>query len=128
MGDTPDERLLKATAWLNQQRASKKKGRLATAGEAIDRFLARAGLAKRVAQASVIDEWAGLVGPQIAAVTRAESVSQDGVLRVLVTTAAWANELSLMTPRIMAQLNSGRVGRIREIRWIVSDLRPSPRA
>jgi predicted nucleic acid-binding Zn ribbon protein len=118
MGDTPDERLLKATAWLNQQRASKKKGRLASAGEAVDRFLARAGIAKRVAQASVIEEWPLLVGPQIAAVTRAESVTQDGILRVLVATAAWANELSLMTPRIMKQLNTGRVGRIKEIRWI----------
>lgn len=128
MADTPDDRLAKATAWLNQQRASKPKGRLATAGEAVDRFLARAGLAKRVAQAGVVEEWPRLVGPQISAVTRAESVSPDGVLRVLVTTAAWANELSLMTPRIMARLNSGRVGRIREIRWIVSDRRMSPRA
>lgn len=126
MADTPDDRLVKATAWLQQQRASKKKGRLATAGEAVDRFLARAGLAKRVAQAGVVEEWAALVGPQIASVTRAESVTQDGVLRVLVSTAAWANELSLMTPRIMIQLNRGRVGRIREIRWIVSDRKMSP--
>src|SRR5512145_2467013 len=99
--ETPDDRLAKATAWLHEQRASKKKGRLASAGEALDRFLARAGLAKRVAQAGVIEEWPTLVGPQIAAVTQAESVSPDGVLRVLVATAAWANELSLMTPRIM---------------------------
>jgi predicted nucleic acid-binding Zn ribbon protein len=120
MADTPNDRLVKATEWLNRQRATKKKGRLASAGEALDRFLARAGLARRVAQAGVIEEWPALVGPQIAAVTQAESVSPDGVLRVLVATAAWANELSLMTPRIMAQLNGGRVGRIREIRWIPS--------
>jgi predicted nucleic acid-binding Zn ribbon protein len=127
MGDTPNERLVKATAWLEQQRAAKPKGRLASAGEAIDRFLARAGLAKRVAQAGVIAEWPDLVGAQIAAVTRADSVTQDGILRVMVATAAWANELSLMTPRILAQLNRGRVGRIREVRWIVSDRRTSPR-
>ena len=126
MSQSADDRLEKATAWLNQQRG-KSKSRLATAGEAIDRFLARAGLAKRVAQAGVIEEWPELVGPQIAQVTRAESVTPDGVLRVLVATSAWANELSLMTPRIMSRLNSGRVGRIREIRWIVSDRRMSPR-
>jgi predicted nucleic acid-binding Zn ribbon protein len=120
MADSPDDRLIKATAWLQQQRAAKPRGRLATAGEALDRFLARAGLARRVAQAGVVDEWPRLVGPQIAAVTRAESVSPDGILRVLVATAAWANELSLMTPRIMARLNAGRAGRIREIRWISS--------
>jgi predicted nucleic acid-binding Zn ribbon protein len=121
LADTPDDRLIKATAWLRQQRAARPRTRLASAGEAIDRFLARAGLAKRVAQAGVIDQWASLVGPQISAVTRAESVTPDGVLRVLVTTSAWANELSLMTPRILSQLNRGRIGRIREIRWIVSD-------
>jgi predicted nucleic acid-binding Zn ribbon protein len=127
MSESPDDRLVKATAWLKQQRAAKPKGRLASAGEAIDRFLARAGLAKRVAQAGVVEEWASLVGPQIASVTQAESVTQDGTLRVMVTTSAWANELSLMTPRIMAQLNRGRAGRIKEIRWIVSDRRMSPR-
>ena len=127
MPDTPDERLAKATAWLTQQRSVKKKGRLASAGEAVDRFLARAGLAKRVAQAGVIAEWPQLVGPQIAAVTRAESITQDGVLRVHVTTAAWANELSLMTPRIMAQLNTRRLGRIKEIRWIPGGTRPDGR-
>ena len=126
MAKSADDRLKEATDWLRQQQTAKK-GRLATAGEAVDRFLARAGLAKRVAQAGVVEEWAALVGPQIAAVTRADSVSQDGVLRVLVATAAWASELSLMTPRIMAQLNRGRIGRIREIRWTVSDRRMSPR-
>jgi predicted nucleic acid-binding Zn ribbon protein len=127
MAKSADDRLKEATDWLRQQRTGKK-GRLATAGEAVDRFLARAGLSKRVAQAGVVEEWAQLVGPQIASVTQAESVTQDGVLRVVVATSAWASELSLMTPRIMAQLNRGRAGRIREIRWIVSDRRTSPRS
>ena len=35
-----------------------------------------------------------------------------------VTTAAWANELSLMTPRILGRLNAGRTGRVKEIRWV----------
>jgi predicted nucleic acid-binding Zn ribbon protein len=129
MSDSADDRLVKATLWLQQQRAQTKKGRLASAGEAVDRFLAKAGLAKRVAQAGIVSEWSELVGPQIAAVTSAESVTQDGVLRVNVATAAWANELSLMTPRIMARLNAGRVGRIKEIRWIAAtvDRRRTPR-
>ena len=126
MTKSADDRLKEATDWLRQQRTGQK-GRLATAGEAIDRFLARAGLARRVAQAGVVEEWPALVGPQIASVTRAESVTPDGVLRVLVATSAWATELSLMSPRIMTQLNRGRAGRIREIRWIVSDRRMSPR-
>jgi len=49
-------------------------------------------------------------------------------LRVRVATAAWANELSLMTPQIIARLNAGRQGRIRGIRWIAAGpgTRPSP--
>jgi Dna[CI] antecedent, DciA len=39
------------------------------------------------------------------------------VLRVRVATAAWANELSLMSPKILARLNAGRSGRVKEIRW-----------
>ena len=86
--------------------------------EALASFLAEAGLAGRIEQAAVIAEWPTLVGPQIAAVTTPESVSADGILWVRVATAPWAAELSLMAPRILAQINAGRRGRIREIRWM----------
>jgi len=88
-------------------------------GEALTRYLKSAGLAKRVGQASVVEEWADLVGPQIARVTTAESVTPDGVLRVRVQTAPWASELSLMTPQILARVNASRTGRVRGIRWFV---------
>ena len=86
-------------------------------GEALTAYLRRSGLAKRLGQASVVEEWPLLVGPQIARVTAAESVTPDGVLWVRVQTAAWASELSLMTPQILARLNTGRTGRIKAIRW-----------
>lgn len=86
--------------------------------DALASYLRRAGLVKRIEQAGVVEAWAELVGPQIAAVTAPESVTPDGVLRVRVATAAWANELSLMTPRVLARLNAGRTGRVKEIRWI----------
>lgn len=92
--------------------------------EALTLYLKRSGLNKRIDQANVIDEWAGLVGPQVARVTRAESVTADGRLRVRVTTAAWAYELSMMTPRILALINNGRTGRVREIRWIPDGVMP----
>jgi predicted nucleic acid-binding Zn ribbon protein len=85
--------------------------------EALKRYLASAGLTKRLQRASVLAEWAELVGPQIARVTQPESVTADGILRVRVATAAWASELSLMTPIILAKVNAGRTGRIRSIRW-----------
>ncbi|MEP7325228.1 MAG: DUF721 domain-containing protein [Gemmatimonadota bacterium] len=112
-----EERLEAATAWLRKQRGTSKRD-AAPVGETVDRVLAKNGLAKRVAQASVIEEWPELVGMQIAKVTQAESVTADGVLWVRVATAAWANELSMMTPRILARVNAERKGRIREIRWV----------
>jgi predicted nucleic acid-binding Zn ribbon protein len=86
--------------------------------QALDAYLKSSGLDKGVERAEIVQHWADLVGPQIAAVTEAESVSEDGILRVRVATAPWASELSLMTPRILARINAGRRGRIRAIRWI----------
>jgi predicted nucleic acid-binding Zn ribbon protein len=90
--------------------------------EALTSYFKQAGLTKRVQQAGIIEEWAQLVGPQIAAVTSPESVTPDGVLRVRVASAPWANELSLMAPRILARLNAGRSGRVKEIRWMPGPL------
>lgn len=95
-------------------------------GEALASYLAQAGLAEGVARAAVVAEWPALVGEQIAAVTTAESVTPDGVLRVHVRTAAWANELQLMTPQIIARINAGRRGRISGIRWIAGGSRQRP--
>ncbi len=86
--------------------------------EALQAYLKRAGLVRRVGQAGVLEAWPELVGPQIARVTSPESVSQDGLLRVKVQTAAWAAELSMMTPQILARVNAGRAGRIKGIRWV----------
>ena len=88
-------------------------------GEALRGYLTRSGLGPRLAQAQVVEEWARLVGPQVAAVTRAESVTPDGTLFVRVATSAWRNELQLMMPELMARVNAGRgAGRIKTIRWL----------
>lgn len=87
-------------------------------GQALDAWLAKSGLAKRLDVSQVVDRWADVVGPQVAAVTRAEAVNADGTLWVRVATSAWANELSLMAPRILSRLNQDRRGHIKEIRWL----------
>jgi predicted nucleic acid-binding Zn ribbon protein len=88
--------------------------------DALERYLQRAGLARRVEQAGIVSEWAALVGPQIAAVTEPDAVTADGILWVRVATAPWAQELRMMTPRILGKLNQGRAGRVREIRWVAT--------
>jgi len=90
--------------------------------DALTSYFKQSGLTKRVQQAGIIEEWAELVGSQIARVTEPDSITPDGVLRVRVATAAWANELSLMSPRILARLNAGRSGRVKQIRWVPGPL------
>ncbi|MFN2316535.1 MAG: DciA family protein [Gemmatimonadales bacterium] len=94
-------------------------------GEALTHWIRhRSGIARRLDQADAVLSWADCVGPQVAAVTRPESVTPDGVMRVRVPTHQWATELGLMTPRILARLNQNRKGRILHIRWIVGPLDP----
>jgi predicted nucleic acid-binding Zn ribbon protein len=92
--------------------------KLTPLAEALQSYLKQAGLVRRIGQARVLEDWAELVGPQIAKVTQPESVGADGQLRVRVATAAWASELQLMTPQILARVNTGRSGRISAIRWL----------
>lgn len=83
-----------------------RKPSLTPAGDVLQGLLKRAGLEARMAQATAVDAWAGVVGPQIAAVTSARSVTADGVLWVDVRTAAWMAELSLLAPQLLATLNA----------------------
>lgn len=93
--------------------------------EALKAWVKQKGLIKRMDQAVVVEEWAVLVGPQIARVAVPESVTPEGVLRVRVATAPWASELQMMTPRIIGRLNTGRPARpITGIRWIVGAVGP----
>ena len=87
-------------------------------GDVVSGVLTKAGLSDRVAQAAVIPDWPGLVGPQIARVTQPLSVTRQGTLFVAVTTNGWMTELSLMEPELLRRLNQ-RTGRlqIRKIRW-----------
>lgn len=93
--------------------------RLTTALEA---WIAQSGLARRLQMAEVVSGWPGLVGPQIAAVTRALSVTPDGTLMVRVASHTWATELGLMTPRILTRVNGSRAERVYHIRWLVGPL------
>jgi len=87
-------------------------------GDALEAYLKRRGLKRRLDQASVVEQWPGLVGPQIARVTVAEGVSEDGVLFVRVATAAWMQELQMQSRTILQRLADGGKP-IRRIVWSV---------
>ena len=103
-----------------RRKPDEKQHRTASIGEALSSYLAKSGLAPRVEQAAVVPEWESLVGPQIAAVTKPLSVTQDGLLFVAVTTHGWMAELSMLEPELLRQLNT-KPGRkpVLRIRWLL---------
>ena len=97
---------------------NEKRRKPVTIAEALEGFLNRRGLAKRVEQSEAVVDWPKAVGAQIAAVTQPLSITPDGTLFVAVTTNSWMTELSLMEPEILRALNTveGRE-RVRKIRF-----------
>ncbi len=90
--------------------------------DALKAFVAGAPrLAARLDAATAVDAWAEAVGPQIAAVAQARSVSADGVLFVDVATHAWMAELQMMERDLLARLNAAEgPPRVRKIRWTLA--------
>ena len=89
-------------------------------GEVVARYLDRSGLAEKVAAATVLTDWAKLVGPQIAAVTTATGL-QDDTLFVAVANSAWMMELDLMKSALIKRVNTGRKeGRIEHIVFVMA--------
>lgn len=87
-----------------------------TLGGLVDDYLSKRGLGKRLDLATAVARWADVVGARVAANARAESVTADGILWVAVRSPAWAMELSMMAPKLLARLNADRTGKIRELR------------
>jgi predicted nucleic acid-binding Zn ribbon protein len=89
--------------------------------DALSSFLEKSGIAERVEQAGAVEDWPGVVGPQIASVTSARAVTADGTLFVAVKTSSWMNELSLMEPELLRKLNlaPGRAP-LKRIRYVLA--------
>jgi predicted nucleic acid-binding Zn ribbon protein len=87
-----------------------------TIAEAMKGYLTRSGLRERLEQTDVLEEWPRLVGPQIAKVAAPQSITRDGTLFVGVVSAAWMQELQLMTPTVLARLGE-RSKAIKRIIW-----------
>ena len=96
-----------------------KAGKPQLVGDLLARVLNRKGLGAKLEAASVIPEWESLVGPQIAAVTRPQRVS-EGVLFVGVASSPWMMELNLMKADLMRRVNAGKgAGRIKQIVFVM---------
>jgi predicted nucleic acid-binding Zn ribbon protein len=90
-------------------------------GDFLAGVLDRKGLSAKLEAVSALSEWEALVGPRIAAVTRALRVS-EGVLFVGVANSPWLMELNLMKSELMRRVNAGKgAGRIRQIVFVMGD-------
>jgi predicted nucleic acid-binding Zn ribbon protein len=98
--------------------SERRRGKPVPIADAIASFLGERGLDTRLSQAGVVQAWPTLVGPRIAAVTQALSVTADGVLFVAVRTHAWMHELTLMETELLAELNRDESRTpVRRIHW-----------
>jgi len=77
----------------------------ARAGDLVDKLLKGLGLDERLHQSRALIIWEDVVGPQIAARTRPVRI-REGVLEVNVDQPTWRQQLQLMKPKILAQLNA----------------------
>ena len=77
----------------------------ARAGDLVDKLLKGLGLDDRLHQYRALIIWDEVVGPQIASRTRPVRI-REGVLEVNVDQPTWRQQLQLMKPKILAQLNA----------------------
>ncbi len=77
----------------------------ANAGDLVSKLLKGFGLDERLQQYRALIVWEEVVGPQIAARTRPIRI-REGILEVNVDQPTWMQQLQLMKPKILAQLNA----------------------
>lgn len=73
-------------------------------GEALDRLVESKGWSTELSVHSLAGRWAALVGPELAEHSRPEAY-RDQVLTVRATSTAWASQLRLLAPQLVAVLN-----------------------
>lgn len=86
--------------------------------EMLGEALKASGLDDDLERARVVELWPRIVGPQIAGVTAARLIAEDGTMVVGVKTHGWMQELSLMERSLVARLNDATGdARVKRIRW-----------
>lgn len=87
-------------------------------GGALDDFLERLGLRKKIREYDAVARWEAVVGEQIAKVAKATRIEQ-GILTVRVTNSPWRNELVLLKNDLMKKINDS-LGEaiVRDIRFV----------
>lgn len=72
--------------------------------EAVNDLIRERGWDERIQAQRVFTDWAGVVGPEIAAHSQVEGFA-DGVVSIRTDSTAWAKELKMLAPRVVRRLN-----------------------
>jgi predicted nucleic acid-binding Zn ribbon protein len=87
-----------------------------TLGAAMDRLVESKGWSTEVSVHVLLGRWPALVGPELAAHSRPESYT-EAVLTVRTDSTAWASQVRLLAPNLVAKLNEqlgdGTVARVK---------------
>ncbi|HET9647636.1 MAG TPA: DciA family protein [Microlunatus sp.] len=85
-------------------------------GAALERLVESKGWSTEVSVHALLGRWPALVGPELAEHSRPEAY-RDGVVTVRTDSTAWASQLRLLAPNLVATLNrqlgDGTVTRVR---------------
>jgi predicted nucleic acid-binding Zn ribbon protein len=74
-----------------------------TIGAIVGKSMAELGWVGPLAEARLLGHWASVVGPEIAARCQPTSL-KEGELRIAAESTAWATQLRLMAPQILARI------------------------
>jgi predicted nucleic acid-binding Zn ribbon protein len=87
----------------------------------LDGVLSECGLADRLAERGLLEEWPRIVGERVARHVRAIDL-REGVLLLAADHGAWRQEVTLLLPRIREQCNERfGEGTVKEFRWARGD-------
>ena len=74
-------------------------------GSVIDALMHRLGIETKVKQYNIVEDWAAIVGGQIAQVTSIDKIERN-VLVVKVTAAPWRTELTFRKKEILEKIHA----------------------
>lgn len=78
---------------------------LVSLGDVMGEMVQNQGWSDRLAAARVFSDWAAIVGPEVAQHCTVDHFT-DGIVHLEADSTAWAKELKLLAPRLVAKLNT----------------------
>lgn len=73
-------------------------------GDVLGEMVQNQGWTDRLAASRVFSDWASIVGPEVAQHCRVDHFT-DGIVYLEADSTAWAKELKMLAPRLVARLN-----------------------